>query len=115
MRALLSLDQPPAASYGALLSSVILNKLAPETKIHIARDHYDSQWTIDELLASIQKEIRIFEASQQSDRNQNSYINHLPTTSSFHAGTNNKLRTSPNQPKKSPSCVFCKGVDHALQ
>ena len=63
MRALVSLGQPPE-SYGALLTSVILNNIAPETHSNMARDHYNSKWTVDELLAGILKEIRIFEASQ---------------------------------------------------
>lgn len=109
MRALSSLEQPPE-SYGALLTSVILNKLAPETKIHMARDHYDSQWSIDELLASILKEIRIFEASQQSGCRQNSHASSLPTTSSFYTSTNNNRETSHEKPRRSPSCVFCKGT-----
>ena len=54
MRALSALDQPPEY-YGALLTYVILNKLAPEPKINMAHDHYDSQWTIDELQTSIQR------------------------------------------------------------
>ena len=87
MRALSALDQPPE-SYGALLTSVILNKLAPETKTNMARDHYDSQWTIDKLLTSNQREIRIFEAGQQFTHRHNSHTSSMPTTSSFHTATN---------------------------
>ena len=112
MRALSSLEQSPE-SYGALLTSVILNKLPPETKIHMARDHYDSQWTISDLLASILKEIRILEASQQSGRGQNLHASSLPTTSSFHTSTNNNRGTLHEKPRRSPSCVFCKGTHKA--
>ena len=76
IRALSSLDQPPE-SYGTLLTSVILNKLAPETKTHMTRDHYDSQWTIGDLLASILKEIGILEASQISGRRPNSHASSI--------------------------------------
>ena len=86
--ALSSLEQPPE-SYGTLLTSVILNKLAPETKTHMTQDHYDSQWTISDLLATILKEIRILKASQLSGCRPNSQASSLPATSSFHTGTNN--------------------------
>ena len=108
MRALPALNQPPE-SYGALLTSVILNKLAPETKTNMARDHYDSQWTIDELLTSIQREIRIFEAGQQSTHRHNSHTNSTPTTGSFHTATNHNRGASHEKSKKNSSCIFCKG------
>ena len=34
----------------------------------------------------------------------------MPTTSSFHTGTNNNQGTSHEKPRRSPSCVFCKGA-----
>ena len=67
IRALSALDKPPD-SYGSLLTTVILSKLPSEIKIHMARDHYDSEWTITELLDSILKEIRIYEAGHQPGR-----------------------------------------------
>ena len=54
IRALTLLSKSPD-SYGSLLTSVIhLRKLI---KTRMARDHYNSEWTITELLASILKEI----------------------------------------------------------
>ena len=100
-----TLKQPPE-SYGALLTSVILNKLPPETKTNMARDHYDSQCTVDELLASILKKIRIFEAGQQCSGRRTSST---PTTSSFVTATSHKRGTH-EKPKRSISCIFCKGA-----
>ncbi|XP_065894407.1 uncharacterized protein [Dysidea avara] len=65
IRALSALDQS-TDTYGPLLTTVILRKLPPEIKIRMACDHYDSEWTIDELLASVLKEIHIYEAGQHS-------------------------------------------------
>lgn len=109
VRALSSLGQPPE-SYGPLLSSVILDRLAPETQSNMARDHYNSKWTVDELLAGILKEIRIFEASQRSSRRLNTRTSSLPTTSSFHTSAHTNRGTSHEKSKRSLSCIFCKGA-----
>lgn len=45
MRSLSTLGKT-SDSYGTLLSSVILGKLSPDTKTRMARDHYDTEWTI---------------------------------------------------------------------
>ena len=49
-----------------LLTSVILGKFPTETKTHMAHSHYNSKWTIDDLLASILKETQILEIIQHS-------------------------------------------------
>lgn len=41
-------------------------KTPPTVKMNIARDHYNTEWTIDELLSKVLKEIHIFEAGQHS-------------------------------------------------
>lgn len=56
MRALLSLNKP-TESYGSLLTSVVLSKIPSDIKTHVAHDQHNSEWAIDELLASILKEI----------------------------------------------------------
>ena len=94
-------------SYGPLLTTVILGKLPSDTKIRMARDHYDSEWTIHELLDSVLKEIRIYEAGQQSGRKiAISRTSPLPTTSSFHAGT----QRAPHTRTTDSICAFCKGT-----
>ena len=109
MRALSALDMPPE-SYGPLLTSVILSKLPSETRTNMARDHYDPKWTIDELLASISKEIRIFEAGQKSGRKLGYHTSSLPTTGSFHTATNHHRGVSHGKPRKDPNGIFCKGA-----
>jgi len=66
----------------------------------MARDHYDTEWTITDLMASILKEIRVFEPGQRT--------NPMPTTNSFYMGANGGS-THENR-KKKPICVFCKGM-----
>ena len=91
-------------SYGTLLTRVILGKLPPDIKTHMARDHYDTEWTIKDLMAGILKEIYIIEAGQQSGRR----TDLVPTTSSFYMGAN-RGSTHDNH-KKDSSCVICKGM-----
>lgn len=55
-------------------------------------------------MASILKEIRIFEAGQHTDRRTSS----MSTTSSFYMGANRG--GTHKKHKKDPSCVFCKGM-----
>ncbi|XP_065918800.1 uncharacterized protein [Dysidea avara] len=69
----------------------------------MTRDHYNTEWALDELMGSILKEIRIFEAIQHSNRK----TTHTPTTSSFHMAANRATR---DRPKKDLTCVFCKGM-----
>lgn len=68
----------------------------------MARDHYNTKWTLDEIMDSILKEIHIFEAAPHSGRRTSS----MATTSSFHMSTY-KAR---ERLKKEPTCVFCKGT-----
>ena len=109
VRSLTALGKPPD-SYSTLLTSVILGKLSADTKACMARDHYDTEWTIDELLASVLKEIRIFEAGQDSKhKHSNTRASPLPTTTSFYTGAD-KIPQPCEKPKKDPLCALCKGT-----
>ena len=101
-RSLLALGKP-SDSYATLLIPAIENKLPSETMACMTRDHYNTKWTLDELMGSILKEIHIFEAVQHSRQK----TTPMPTTSSFHMATNKGTR---DRPKKDPTCVFCKGM-----
>ena len=56
IRALSALGKPPESN-GPLLTITILSKLPPEVKIRMTCDHYNSEWTVSELLGRILKEI----------------------------------------------------------
>ena len=90
IRALSALGKPPD-SHGPLLTTIILGKLPP---IHMAHDHYDSEWTINELLDSVLKEIHIYEAGQQSGCKL--WTSPLPTAGFFHTTT----QRFPHTPEK---------------
>ena len=109
MRALASLSKPPE-NYGSLLTSVILSKLPTDTKARIARDHYNTEWTIDDLLAGILKEIRILEVGQQSSWKPTNHTSPVSTTGSFYTATNRGAPQTRDRPKKDPTCAFCKGT-----
>jgi len=79
MRALSSLGKA-SDTYGSLLTSFILSKLPIEVKKHVAREHCNSEWSIDDVMASMLKEIQIFEMSQQCTGKTISYDTTMPTT-----------------------------------
>lgn len=51
-------------SHGALLVPVMMNKLPSKMKENITREHYLSQWSLENLRQSLFKEISIMEAGQ---------------------------------------------------
>ena len=104
MRALSSLGK----SSDSLLASSILAKLPIATKKHMAREHCNLEWNIDDVLAGILKEIQILEMSQCTGK-PTSFDNTMPTTGTFHANTERISRGHDEQQKKEPVCVFCKG------
>ena len=113
MRALLSLGKS-SDTYGSLLTSSILSKLPIETKTHMAREHCNSEWSIDDVMASMLKEIQIFKMSQQYTGKTISHDTTMLTTGSFHTSAYNTTRshhTHDKQPRREQVCVFCKG-DH---
>ena len=91
-------------SYGTLLVPIILNKLPAETKKNLARAHPTSEWTLQDLQAAIQAEIRIFESGPTS-----SHLTHQFPTASF--STTIKYSHSPHQGAgfKKKGCVYCSG------
>ena len=60
IKGLSSLGKTPE-SYGDLLTPIVFGKLPKEVQKSLARDHSNSEWTLDELRRSIMKEIRILE------------------------------------------------------
>ena len=97
-------------SYGALLTTSVLRKLPPSVKMNMACDHYNSKWTIDELLTRVLKEILILEAGLPTGHNHSDTRGYAtPTTASFYTDTYKTPQTH-DIPKRDPVCVFCKGM-----
>ena len=51
--------------YGSLLTPSVLSKLPSETKERMARDHHDSEWSIDIVMGGLLKEIQVLDMSHQ--------------------------------------------------
>ena len=78
--------------------------------MNISSDHYNAEWTIDELLSKVLKEIHIFEAGQHSGHSHSSAQGlTIPITASFYTGTH-KTPQNRDKPKRDPVCSFCKGM-----
>ena len=109
IRALSALGES-SQSYGALLTTSVLRKLPPSVKMNMARDHYNTKWTIDELLTRVLKEIHILEAGLPTGHNHSDTRGYAtPTTASFYTDTYKTPQTH-DIPKRDPVCVFCKGM-----
>ncbi|XP_065918727.1 uncharacterized protein [Dysidea avara] len=107
IRALSALGES-SQSYGALLTTSVLRKLPPSVKMNMARDHYNTKWTIDELLTRVLKEIHILEAGLPTGHNHSDTRGYAtPTTASFYTDTYKTPQTH-DIPKRDPVCVFCK-------
>lgn len=53
-------------TYRTLLVPVILDKLPAEMRKHLARDHVDGNWQLDELRRAVSRKISIIEAGNPS-------------------------------------------------
>ena len=75
----------------------------------MAREHYDTEWSIKDVLAAIRKKVQIFEMSYQHGGKPSNYNSFPPSTSSFHTATHKGHHHCDGQQRKEPVCVFCKG------
>jgi len=82
MRALSSLGKS-SDMYGSLLISSILSKLSTETKKHMAWEYCNLKWSINDVMASMLKEIQIFEMNQHYTGKPISLDTTMPTTGSL--------------------------------
>lgn len=113
IRSLTSLERS-TDTYGAMLVPFLLRKLPVDTIRNLAREHENSDWTIEELQEALLKEVRIFETSLHTIMPRRSTTSveapSLPTAS-FH--TNVNTPTKLNKPTHRPSCGYCKSNAHA--
>jgi len=107
VRCLQSLGKSPDA-LEILLVPIMLGKPPEETKKNMARAHESSQWTMEQLQASLVKEIQIFETGQPTSSLET--LEGPKPTASFYATENKKLGyRRKEQSNKQPICVYCKG------
>ena len=107
VRCLHSLGKSPE-SLETLLVPMILTKLPEDTKKHMARDHPNSEWTVEELQTAILKEIKVFEIGQQTTTSP-SQQQAVPTASFYTAAMNRKSRRAGGGKL---TCAYCNG-NHA--
>jgi hypothetical protein len=110
-------------SYGDLLVPIVFEKLPGHIKQHISREHGDTAWTIQELKASLYREIQAAQAGRTdlvengtnlthaAQDGHNPYIvengaNLTSTTSAFHVGA----AASGTREPRAIICAFCKGA-----
>ena len=90
--------------YGDIMVSVILKKLPAEIRKNLAREQASTEWTVDELMTAILKEIRVLGSGYQlTDL-------HAPSrsTAAFYVGSKNNPGSHTGS-KESIVCTFCKG------
>ena len=105
IRGLSSLEKSEQ-SYGDLLVPIIMSKLSTKVRRNVAREHSNSQWILSDLMAALQKEIRILESGLHDP------YNPTPTTTTagaFQVGVRGRGSTSAGK-EKGPVCIFCKGA-----
>ena len=96
-------------SYGDLLVPIVMNKLTTEVRRNLAREHSNTQWILSDLMAAMQKEIRVLESGLQTP------YNPVTDTSTTAASQVNAKYRDPSttrgnvSKKKGPVCMFCKG------
>ena len=109
MRALSSLGKT-SESYETMLTPSVLNKLPVEVKKHMARDHSGFEWSINDVMSGLLREIRILDMSQQHSGTPSMRDSTPPPTASFHTHTDRASHSrSSSQQRKQPVCTFCKG------
>ena len=108
MRALQSLGKS-SDTYCAMLTPMVLGKLPTDLRKQFARDHNSGEWTIQDVMACILKEIRVLEVGQYS----NGFTKDAHSTAaSFHTAVGKSVG---QREKREPLCTYCKGSHTANQ
>jgi len=107
IRALESLGKSPDI-YCAMLTPMLLGKLPTELQKQFARDHNSSEWSIEEVLVFILKEIHVLEVSFYS----NGFTKDAHSTAgAFHTA----VGKAGHREKRKSVCTYCKGSHTANQ
>ena len=82
-----------------------MGKRTPEVRRNLAREHSNTQWILTDLMAALQKEIRVLECGLHDSYNAASKMS---TTAAFQVGVRDNRSTTSSK-KKAQVCAFCKG------
>ncbi|XP_065904066.1 uncharacterized protein [Dysidea avara] len=108
MRALQSLGKS-SDTYCAMLTPMVLGKLPTDLRKQFTRDHNSGEWTIQDVMACILKEIHVLEVGQYS----NGFTKDAHSTAAFFHTTVGK--PVGQREKREPLCTYCKGSHTANQ
>jgi len=95
-------------TYCTMLTPMVLRKLPIELQKQFARDHNSGEWTIQEVMAFILKEIRVLEVSFYSSGFTKDAHS---TTGAFHT----IVGKAGHREKRESVCIYCKGSHTANQ
>ena len=99
-------------TYSAMLVLFLIRKLPIDTIRNIARDHESSNWTIEELLETLLRKIRIFETSNHTIQPQKPK-NFEETSSLPTASFQTNVRVPASNHAQCPSCSYYKSSAHS--
>ncbi len=101
IRGLEALGKPPD-TYGDLLVCILLDKLPPDLRRNIARQHEQDEWTLEQLRKALRGEIRVLEAGQSTQYTpyNKHHSPHQNSAAMFNGVT---------EGNRHPSCPFCNG------
>ena len=100
VRSLQSLEVP-SSSFGAMLASVIMNKLPHELRLAVSKEITDGEWNLEQVMTIVEKEIDAREraAANAKPVQKGAGRGHPPTASALLSSSS------------SPSCSIC-GQSH---
>ena len=97
--------------YGSLLIPIIMAKLPPEIRVHVARNTTQDVWDIESILNVIQNEIEAREISEKvKAMSSNSETKRPPFQKKTDYPTEGAFLVDSKQQLQTPKCVYCSGI-----
>ena len=96
-----------ADQYGTLLIPILMAKLPPEIRVHVARNTTQDVWNIESILNVIQSEIEAREISDKVKAMASSIEPKRPSYQKPGNSTTSFFLTGSQQPFQTPKCVYC--------
>ena len=97
--------------YGSLLIPIIMAKLPPEIRVHVARNTTQDVWDIESILNVIQNEIEAREISEKvKAMSSNSETKRPPFQKKTDYPTVGAFLVDSKQQLQTPKCVYCSGI-----
>ncbi|XP_006825219.1 uncharacterized protein LOC102808985 [Saccoglossus kowalevskii] len=103
-------------SYGDLLVPIVMEKLPPNTRKQIARDHGNNEWNLPELRQAIHNEMDALQAGFSADIHDRELYTETPVTAAFYTGSDpvTSRKSIRARPTKSIVCAYCKDAHPSI-